>query len=47
MQVNEQLIRTVVSQVLAEVGRNGDSPRSYVGRHGVFNCVNEAVSRST
>ena len=45
MQVNEQLIRNVVSQVLAEVGRNGHAaPTSFAGRHGVFNCVNEAVS---
>jgi aldehyde dehydrogenase len=45
MQVNEALIRSVVSQVLAEVGRapvvNG---KSQAGRHGVFTCVDSAVA---
>ena len=46
MQVNEELIRSVVSQVLAEVGRDRvhASPSSFHGRHGVFDCVNEAVA---
>ena len=45
MQVSEELIRNVVSQVLAEVG--GAPPvagRSYAGRHGVFHDVQEAVA---
>ena len=46
MQLNESLIRSVVAEVLAEVGRapvvsNG---RSRAGRHGVFSCVDEAVT---
>jgi aldehyde dehydrogenase len=52
MQINEDLIRNVVAQVLAEVGRapissngqNGRARRGYAGRHGVFTCVNEAVA---
>jgi aldehyde dehydrogenase len=45
MHVDEQLIRTVVSQVLAEVRQNGHTggPR-FAGRHGVFTCVKEAVA---
>ncbi len=46
MQLNEQLIRTVVSQVLAQVGQGampGNGAR-HVGRHGIFDCVNEAVA---
>ncbi|MEZ6115874.1 MAG: aldehyde dehydrogenase family protein [Pirellulaceae bacterium] len=45
MQLNEQMIRNVVSQVLAEVGRNAHvgNGSSLQGRHGVFTCVNEAV----
>ena len=46
MQIDEQTIRSVVRQVLAEVGRmpplhasNGKS-----GRHGIFTDVNEAVA---
>jgi len=45
MQISESLIRDVVTQVLAEVGR---VPlvigRSYTGRHGVFTDVDEAVA---
>jgi len=45
MQINESVIRDVVAQVLAEVGQ---APvvggGSYVGRHGVFTDVNEAVT---
>src|SRR5688500_5168730 len=45
MQVNEDLIRSVVSQVLAEVTRNGHAvPKSAHGKNGVFTCVNEAVT---
>ena len=46
MQLNENIIRSVVAQVLAEVG--GPPPvhasDSHVGRHGVFGCAEEAVS---
>jgi len=45
MQINEALIRDVVSQVLAEVGRGAPvAPRGFTGRHGVFEDVNEAVA---
>ena len=50
MQVNEELIRSVVAQVLAEVGRGAGcrSPASrYAGRYGVFTCVDEAVAAAT
>ena len=44
MQISETLIRDVVSQVLAEVGRTPVvSGGSLVGRHGVFHDANEAV----
>jgi aldehyde dehydrogenase len=45
MQVTEELIRSVVAQVLAEVGRSVPlhSP-SFAGRHGVFYDVAEAVA---
>ena len=45
MQINEELIRSVVSQVLAQVGRAPvvAGPR-FTGRWGVFTCVNEAVA---
>lgn len=44
MQINESLIRSVVAQVLAEVGRGAHAaPKSSTGRHGIFTCVNEAV----
>jgi len=52
MQQTEDLIRNVVREVLAQMGKpapaaaaNG-TPR-YVGRRGVFTCVNEAVSAAT
>jgi aldehyde dehydrogenase len=49
MQVTETLIRDVVQQVLSQL--NGKAPashgRSLTGRHGVFTCVNEAVSAAT
>ena len=45
MQINEALIRNVVSQVLAEVGRAPVlTDHNYTGRHGVFDCVDEAVA---
>ena len=44
MQISETLIRDVVSQVLAEVGRAPVvSGGSLIGRHGVFHDANEAV----
>ncbi|MCR9116751.1 MAG: aldehyde dehydrogenase, partial [bacterium] len=45
MQVNEDLIRNVVAQVLAEVG--GPPPintQSFAGRNGIFTDANEAVA---
>lgn len=49
MQLNETLIRDVVSQVLAQM--KGVAPshngRGYSGRFGVFTCVNEAVAAAT
>ncbi len=51
MQATEELIRTVVEQVLANLGsaRNGHvaGGRSHAGRHGVFTCVDEAVAAAT
>ena len=45
MQINEDVIRAVVSQVLAEVTRGAHvAPKGFHGRHGIFTCVNEAVS---
>src|SRR5262245_5141368 len=50
MQINEQMIRSVVAQVLAEVGRGGVrngapvSAKSFSGRNGVFTCPDEAVA---
>src|SRR5213080_76968 len=47
MQLNESLIRSVVAQVLAEVGRSNGAPvagRSFAGRNGVFMCPDEAVA---
>lgn len=45
MQINEDIIRSVVAQVLAEVGRAPVvAAKGFTGRHGVFTCVNEAVS---
>ncbi|MEX0866537.1 MAG: aldehyde dehydrogenase family protein, partial [Pirellulales bacterium] len=51
MQVNEELIRNVVQQVLTQM--NGATAavhaqgRGYAGRHGVFTDVNEAVAAAT
>ncbi len=45
MQINESLIREVVSQVLAEVGRTTPvTHQRFTGRHGVFPDVMEAVA---
>ncbi len=45
MQFSETVIRDVVQQVLAEVGRIPDlSSGSQAGRFGIFTCVNEAVA---
>jgi aldehyde dehydrogenase len=51
MQLDENLIRNVVTQVIAEMGRKGNatsaSPvacKSYFGRHGVFTCPQEAIA---
>ncbi|MBC7854179.1 MAG: aldehyde dehydrogenase, partial [Pirellulaceae bacterium] len=45
MQINESLIRSVVAQVLAEVGRGANAaPKSPAGRYGIFHDVNEAVT---
>jgi aldehyde dehydrogenase len=49
MQATEELIRNVVEQVLSRMGTvpapvNG---RGYAGRHGVFDCVDEAVAAAT
>ena len=46
MQINEALIRSVVAQVLSEVGRapHASNGKSHTGRHGIFTCVDEAVA---
>jgi len=45
MQINEELIRNVVAEVLAQVGRAPVTATSrFTGRHGVFTCVDEAVA---
>jgi len=48
MQLNEDLIRSVVTQVLAEMGGRGMSGpvngKSHAGRHGIFTCPQEAVA---
>jgi aldehyde dehydrogenase len=44
MQINESIIRDVVAQVLSEVGHGPVNAGSYVGRHGVFTDVDQAVS---
>jgi aldehyde dehydrogenase len=46
MQLNEDLIRSVVTQVLSEMGRKVNGPvssKSFAGRHGIFTCADEAV----
>ncbi len=48
MQVDEALIRSVVAQVLAEVGKIPPlSGGSFAGRHGVFTCANEAIAAAS
>ena len=57
LQLSEEMIRNVVTQVLAEVGPpptvagNGattsTSPTSFAGRHGIFNDANEAVAAAS
>ncbi len=48
MNINEDLIRNVVSQVLAEVRQKNGNPSTtkmgFDGRHGLFDSVDEAVS---
>jgi aldehyde dehydrogenase len=45
MQVNETIIRNVVAQVLAEMGRAPvGTSRSFHGRHGIFDCPKEAIA---
>ena len=45
MQVNETIIREVVAQVLSEVGQApAIHSHSHTGRHGIFDCVDEAVA---
>lgn len=47
MQINEDLIRNVVSQVLAEMGPTSVvAPKSYAGRNGVFESADEAIQAS-
>ena len=44
-QINEELIRSVVAQVLAQVGRAPVvAGRRFTGRHGIFTCVDEAIA---
>jgi aldehyde dehydrogenase len=49
MQATEELIRSVVRQVLAEIktpqhsGAHAASGKSFAGRNGVFDCVDDAV----
>ena len=49
MQATEELIKSVVEQVLVRMGSapatNGS--RNYNGRHGVFDCVDQAVAAAT
>ena len=51
MQATEAMIRNVVQQVLAEVGKipavNASSGGGYAGRNGIFTDVNEAVAAAT
>jgi aldehyde dehydrogenase len=45
MKLDENLIRSVVAQVLAEVGRvQPVSGKGYAGRHGIFHSVDEATA---
>jgi aldehyde dehydrogenase len=50
MQASEELIREVVTQVLKQMGNgvaSSSGTKSFVGRHGVFTCVDEAVAAAT
>jgi aldehyde dehydrogenase len=48
MQATEELIRTVVEQVLSQLGPKANgAPRSLGGRNGVFTSVDEAVAAAT
>ncbi|MHB1037194.1 MAG: aldehyde dehydrogenase family protein [Pirellulales bacterium] len=49
MPTTEELIRSVVQQVLTQLGSVPPAPNGhgYQGRFGVFTCVNEAVSAAT
>ncbi len=49
MQATEELIRSVVEQVLTRMGTAPPSSngRGYAGRHGIFTCVDEAVAAAT
>jgi aldehyde dehydrogenase len=48
MHIDEALIRSVVAQVLAEVGSAAPAaPRRYVGRHGIFQDANEAIAAAS
>ena len=49
MQATEALIRNVVQQVLAEVGKMppASSGRGYAGRNGIFTDANEAVAAAS
>ncbi len=53
MQATEELIRSVVKQVLAEIKKpqaaslHAGNGRSFEGRNGIFDCVDEAVEAAT
>ncbi|HEY2893708.1 MAG TPA: aldehyde dehydrogenase family protein [Pirellulales bacterium] len=49
MQATEELIRNVVEQVLTRIGSTavGGNGRTYEGRYGVFDCVDQAVEAAT
>ena len=53
MASTEDLIRNVVAEVLKNLngsglaGRAHAAPKSFVGRYGVFTCVDEAVAAAT
>ncbi len=52
MQATEELIKSVVEQVLSRMGTSGLAAphvngRGYAGRYGIFTCVDEAVAAAT
>jgi aldehyde dehydrogenase len=50
MQATEQLVRSVVEQVLAQLGAGAPpatNGRGFSGRFGIFTCVDEAVTAAT